>query len=197
MLSPSDLWAEFTAAAGPATRRCHFDELVARGVPKDFLWLGPMRFGVAEVATDTDGTYQPMPGGRLAYIVPARPLADLDDDEWGTEQDLVDLVAFFPDEPGRWWVRTGAEPILHPFAIARAEIMREPLEVHSTPLDWLRAMGRGCVVLDPHTDLRFQFGGVAQLVVSERVADFALEIERRLRAPPVTVPAVMLKASAR
>src|SRR5258708_20554473 len=67
-----DLCAEFMEASAAAEAR-DFDTLVSLGVPSEFLRHGAKRFGVAEIVT-ANGFYEPMPEGRLAFIVPAIPL---------------------------------------------------------------------------------------------------------------------------
>ena len=55
------------------------------------------------VATKDDGTYRVDPEGRLAALIPVR-------DRWG---EIVDAVAFFPEQSEQWWLRYGDEmPIL-------------------------------------------------------------------------------------
>ncbi|HVB15164.1 MAG TPA: hypothetical protein VNF04_01395, partial [Stellaceae bacterium] len=89
-----DLWGEFTAATKAAERR-HFDWLERQGVPHDFLWHGPMRFGVAEIVPSNDGTYQSIHGGQRAIIMPATPLlAPWEWDDGDDIEDVGDLIAW-------------------------------------------------------------------------------------------------------
>jgi hypothetical protein len=64
-----DLAGEF-AAATVAAQRADFDHLEGQGVPHDYLWLGPMRFGITNIAT-IGNSYEPMPDGKRAFVVPA------------------------------------------------------------------------------------------------------------------------------
>src|SRR6185437_11222068 len=105
------LWDEF-CDAGASVGPEHFDALVALGVPRSYLWRGPMRFGVSGIIPRGEGTYEPYPTGEQAFIVPA---IAVDDDE-----DLGDLIAWHPSDPSRWWCRTGALPIINADAIFRA-----------------------------------------------------------------------------
>jgi hypothetical protein len=181
----ADEYVAATASAEPS----HFDWLIARGVAKEFLWRGAMRFGVAEIVGDQDGHYQPMRGGDVAYIMPARPLPDDFSDG-----DLGDLVAWLPRDPGRWWLRSGLAPIINPAAIERAVWLREPLAVSSTPLDWLRRCGAGVVILSRDANLRLWLGGVS--TIHADCIELGEAIERRMRVPPVAPPRVLVPAVA-
>jgi hypothetical protein len=172
-----DLTNEWGAAATAAT--CvDFDALIGSGVPKRWLWGGPMRFGVASIATSDDGAYQPDPDGRHAFIVPAIPVSV---DALFEDCDPVDLVAFRLAEHGRWWRRLDVVPFLNPGAVERADYFGETLQLWRTPLAWLRAQGQGAVILDPVANLRLWLGGVRE-IVTEDVAHGDL-IERRLILP--------------
>jgi len=86
-----DLAAEWRTAATEATR-ADFDALVTRGgVPKAWLWAGAMRFGVTSIYTCADGTYEPNPDGRPAFIVPAAPVPE---ETLFEDNDPEDLIAF-------------------------------------------------------------------------------------------------------
>jgi hypothetical protein len=62
--------------------------------------------------------------------------------------EVVDLVAFNPKTPKAFWVHTGAGVMLGEVSAARAEHFSEPLYLHETPMDWLKAAGEGSVILD-------------------------------------------------
>ena len=104
-----------------------------------------LRLTALRIETRPDGTYRVEPTGRLAVLVPVR-------DRWG---EIVDTVAFFQDDPGRWWLRFGDEtPILGSQALAHAAWERQPLMLWETPLQWLLKHRSGSVVLDWGVDLR-------------------------------------------
>jgi hypothetical protein len=187
---PTGIFAEFTAATA-AVERADFDLLVAQGVPRNWLWLGPMRFGVAEITASND-TYQPMVGGERAIVVPAIPRNDID--EVLGNVDPGDLIAFLPNDPSKWWCRTGACPFLNPVAIARAEIYRQPLRLHRSPLDWLRAGGDGAVVLDERAHLRLHLGGVGEIICDDLA--LARWIDRALKAR-VRLPSIRVRTDVR
>ena len=103
------------------------------------------RLTAVRIAEKNDGTYTVDPHGRLAALIPVR-------DRWGN---LVDAVAFFPDEPEQWWCRYGDEtPILGAKALAYTAWERQPLMLWETPLQWLLQHRSGSVVLDWGVDLR-------------------------------------------
>jgi hypothetical protein len=188
--APAQHWLadEFDAQAAAATRE-DLDALAAAGVSRDFLWMGPARFGVAEIEADGDRTYQPIKGGTNTVIVPADPLPPLSDPaclDW----DPGDLIAFRLADPSRWWVRTGAAPFLGFSAVEYAEHFRTPLRLWSSPLAWLRAAGDGAVILDPAIDLRLWLGSVGTIHADG--IELGEEIERGLRTvarlPQIRVP---------
>ncbi len=184
-MNDEDLFAEFAEAAARTEPR-HFDWLIARGVPRQFLDSGPMRFGVSPVMTASDGTFQIIDHGPRAIIMPAIPLYDGGDD-------VGDLVCWFPREPNRWWLRTGLVPVLNPLWIDRATIFKEPLSVWSSPLAWLRAAGAGVVVIDPSERLTFWFGDVSELIADS--AELARDVERRMKVP-LRLPRVSVRREA-
>jgi hypothetical protein len=167
-MTTADLAEEFTAATA-AVKRADFDHLVAQGVPYTWLWAGPMRFGITSA-----GTYGPMPDGQRAFIVPAIPISND-----SVDNDVGDLIAWFPDTPSRWWCRYGATPFLNFEAIERAVHYHEPLRLKSTPLSWLRASGEGAVILDDSAHLPLWFGGVSKIVFEDLA--LARRVKSRMR----------------
>lgn len=65
--------AEEYALATAAAMRADYDFMIDRGVPRDFLYGGACRFGVAKFDVADDGLYQPAPDGELAFLLPALP----------------------------------------------------------------------------------------------------------------------------
>ena len=103
------------------------------------------RLTSVRITVKDNGTYSVDPHGRLAALIPVR-------DRWG---EIVDAVAFFPDESDQWWLRYGDEtPILGAEALNYAEWERQPLMLWETPLQWLLHHRSGSVVLDWGVDLR-------------------------------------------
>jgi hypothetical protein len=183
----ADLAEEFTAATA-AAQRADFDHLVAEGVPYTWLWAGPMRFGVTNIIT-SGNTYEPMPDGKRAYVVPAIPLSNDSADD-----DVGDLVAWLPGNPAKWWCRSGALPFFNVEAVERAAHFREPLRLKSTPLSWLRASGNGAVIVDDSAHLPFWLGGVSKIVFEDLA--LARRVKGRMRRQERQLPAFFVEERA-
>ena len=92
--------------------------------------------GAAPITTAANGTYKPDIAGKWAAVVPVH-------DRFG---ELVDLCAWFPDKPGRWWLRLREPtPILGTEALAIAAAEGEPINLHGTPERWLIAQAGACI----------------------------------------------------
>lgn len=131
--------------------------------------------GLTMAQTDRHGAWEP--GGNKRYLV--QPVHD------GTT--LIDLVAWRPDEPLRHWLRYGVA-----WALGEAELRAvgraEPM-LHVSALDWLRAEGRGSVILDwgapelsgliAHDTIRCATPALATAL--------STIIERRIRRPNIIV----------
>lgn len=68
---------------------------------------------------------------------------------------LNDLIAFRPDDPGRWWYRTGNGGVLGEDNLLLALETGYPITLQPDPLAWLQADCRGAVHLD---DLDMRYG---------------------------------------
>lgn len=118
----------------------------------------------------------------------------------GIGDDLVDLVAWFPDTPGKWWLRFGLVVFAGEEAVARASFFRKPLRLYETPLDWLRAGCLGAAVLDSLADIRLDLENVAMIECASLA--HGRDIERqlreavRLRTPPIFIPEASGRAAA-
>jgi hypothetical protein len=187
-----NLLAEFEAATEAVEPR-HFDVLVSAGVPRRFLYGGAMRFGIAAIETDGD-LYEPSADGVRAFIMPAQPLLSPGDADFEIAPDIGDLVAWFPREPHRWFLRCGSAPLMNPAALEAAAWFRRPLSVESTPLDWLRAEGRGIVILDGAANLRWWLSGI--IAVHADSIELGEQIDGRLRDPRASLPRVMVREAA-
>lgn len=177
-----DCAAEFSQAAAMVKGK-DFDALVQRGVSRSWLFSGAMRFGIAEIEIHADGSYEPVAGGRAAVIVPENPCDTtrclFEDWPFG------DLVAYFPENPERWWRRCLLAQFINPEAIERADYLHQRLQFWRSPLGWLRGSGRGIVALDRRADLFLHLGGVREVV--GHGLDHAEDIDQRLRRPaPIT-----------
>ncbi len=69
--------------------------------------------------------------------------------------EILDLIAFRPDQPETWWRRIG-EPglVLGSDNLDAAHTEGWPISLHRTPLDWLRGDCRGACLLD-HCEARW------------------------------------------
>ena len=61
---------------------------------------------------------------------------------------LIDLIAWRPDDPTRWWYRTGEGDALGIDNLDLAHTEGWPISFATTPLDWLRGDCCGAVLLD-------------------------------------------------
>ena len=152
------------AQAGAATRREHFDRMEALGVSRRTLWTGPAAFGFGMIEENGD-LYQPRPDGFPAVI---QPVAEI---KSGLLTGIVDLIAWWTDNPAQWWTRRGIAPILGYESVERAAHYGEPLALHATPLDWLAANRQGTVILDWNAYLPFWLGGVCQIYTDPETAE--------------------------
>lgn len=138
----TDLFAEFTAAAGKLKGQ-HVARLEAAGVPRSVVYGGPMLCGAMPISTSSAGLYEPAEEGRAAVIVPMGQRFT----PWCGWEVVDDLCAFFIDQPGRWWLRRGAEAVLGLEALEDAHSTKAAPQLVATPFDWLKAGGKAvCIV---------------------------------------------------
>lgn len=147
-----DLVEEFLFLAHN-TKTGHRVRLFRAGVPFDAAW-GPTRCAVAPIETTSEGLFEPAEHGPHAVIVAdgivAPPLVLVDE-----------LVAFNTANPGAWWLRRGDAPILGMAAVDYARGAGEPIDLHETPWDWLRAGCDGAVIVQwDRVDPRTVFAGI-------------------------------------
>ena len=157
------LYGELRAALAAPTPE-QDQELIALGVPADITYY----VGAAKVRPNGN-TYEPDPDGVPAWIIPV-----MDGGE------IADALAFTPDEPGRWWLRTGVCAFLGGDALGDT-VMDEPVCIFKTPLAWLRAGAPpdGLVILDDNIARRDL---AHHSIVAEDLAH-GLELDRLLTIP--------------
>jgi hypothetical protein len=154
------LEAEYEQAAwdaGPRTVRL----LSSLGVPADVLYGRAVEFctfGVARIGTYRRGFYDPSEGGQIAIV---QPCASCPEPYF---PEVIDLCAWFPSNPNKWWMRTGCAPVLALDALERAAFFDKPLTIHKTPLDYLRSGCVGTVIL---RDSAFWLGGARRFLVPD------------------------------
>lgn len=90
-------------------------------------WYYRPPFGISPIMTEASGLYQPHESGERAVILGVR-------DHGGA---VVDIVAWFPERPGRWWLRHGVMSTLGEVEIERAAHFEVPLHLFGTPDAWL------------------------------------------------------------
>jgi len=135
------------------------DELLALLAPPEaaLQWLPGFRISLA-LQADTDlrwafirqidgGFWEPTmrndPSGTGAFVI---PVFDRDD--------LVDLVAWEPEQPNSWYQRTREIDLLGDFIRFRCAWEGKPLKLFSNPAAWLLAAGDGACALDESALLR-------------------------------------------
>ncbi len=132
------------------------------------------RIGAARIVTSADGTYTPDPAGEWAAVMPVmgftvEPVGFNVERHlvWDDIYGLIDLVAWHPTNPGRWWLRRGdMTPILGVRDLRMAADLNESITVYETPEAWGRdagAGGHGVCVLQWAAPLNELFEGVARV----------------------------------
>ncbi len=142
----ADLAAEFDIAWRNRTDN-HRAHLAEAGITFEAM-LRAGDLGVERIAY-AGRLYTPSPAGFPAVILaiwsPAPPsiYCAIEDPE------ILDLITFRTDDPGRWWHRIG-EPdlILGEDRYLDATQTGAPLKVFESPVAWLRGGCGGCVILD-------------------------------------------------
>ena len=143
-----------------------------------------LRFGRAQIQPLASGAYRPSDAGQWAVILEVRDRHD----------ELADLVAWLPDDPGHWWLRDGDEtPLLGARALAIAADCHEPVTILPTPEAWLfahreRSEGAVVCVMDWGVDLAPLFDGVSRVDCDS--PDLQKRLLRSLRTwePPIIAP---------
>ncbi len=116
------------------------DDLHLLRIPKRVLFGVRHHLGVGRITTYSDTLFQFDDVGDYAIIVAVgRPEVP----HWA---EIHDLVAFFPHEPNRWWMRLGVVDLLGRWNIRPWRI--PPLTIYETPLRLLQAGADGVVILD-------------------------------------------------
>lgn len=165
----ADLQVEAHAAC-QRVRQPHIDRLIALGVPGAAIaTLGEREipFGIGTVERMADGLYQPGEGS-LHVISPVY--------EGG---EIIDLVAWRSNAPGNWAWRTGLGWALGCYMLS-PRWDDDPVIIHATPLDWLRAGGTGMCILDWEAPEIEQMRALAVIEADEWIAS---RITRTLNKP--------------
>lgn len=136
--------------------------------------------GIAEGRIDADDIFTPGEGPR--HLIQPVML--------GTE--VVDLVAWRSLRPEAWGLRRGTGWLLGEDALnAHFDAIGgpEPLQLHASPLDWLRASGAGACVVDWASPEVRRLIDVEEIVVADpRLRDVLLQtLSKPVRLPNVRV----------
>ena len=180
------LEAEFSVLrdAGEAMRT-----LIGLGVPRQVVVFAPLwgAVGFVHARPCGDELFDPEVGKTFPNVSRVLAFGIRDNDG-----EILDLVAFHPDRPGRFRRRYGIVDFLGEEAVLRAGLEREPLVLHPTPLAWLAAGGTGACVLDATASLRLAFAGIPEIHATcplhGAAIDRRLELEGQLSRPRVMVP---------
>ena len=76
---------------------------------------------------------------------------------------FLDIVAWQPGLPGRWWLEYGQTDVLGLPAISYAEFNENPLTLFETPLAWCLGRGTGACLLSWDVDPRSVFSGIPEV----------------------------------
>lgn len=155
--------------------------LRGHGIPAAELF-GESLVGAANIEIGRNDFWAPSDSGVRAAIIPAM--------EDGA---VLDLIAVRPSQPDVWYVRVG-----NCWALGMDEITdaRHSLDhshsivLHATPLDWLRAGGRGVCVVDWTDDARMTLRDLRAINVAS--PKFARALRLELSRPP-RIPEINIK----
>ncbi len=128
------------------------------------------RIGAANILTNAGGTYRPDHAGEWAAILEVKGFVlepvDMVDGSlvWDDAYDVVDIVAWRPNDPGHWWLRRGdMTPIVGVRELRIAAEFGEPITVYETPQSWALAGGAGVAILIWGAPLNELFEGVGRV----------------------------------
>lgn len=162
-------------------RRTHQDWLAAHGVSPIAIYCPPPRlhghFGVDRAQFHGD-LYEPAPDGVPVIVMGVSEHPD---------EPIIDIVAFQPSDPTRWWLRLGNAVLLGLHNARLAVFEEAPVLVHGTPLDWLQAECRGCCVLDWNADILSRLEGYGVLTDAATGKRLEGAFQRHIHIPPVRV----------
>lgn len=171
---------EFAAAVShPDTARAL--DAMWRVSPKAFRAVGWI--GLSPI--ETRGQYfTPTDEGALAIVLPVF-------DGETHSKNLIDLACWYPDEPGKWWTRTGYAWALGEWRADFPWLLPQPTRFFRTPLEWLRAAGDGICPLDSGAENLLSQCGLIEVVTARDLAHGEY-LERALTPPPIKSPRILV-----
>jgi len=113
----------------------------------------------ARVRVTGAGFWEFDPTGKLAYILPV-----LDADGF-----YIDGVAWFPDQPRRWWLFDGMATFLGELTLERSKWRGTPLVLSETPADWACSKTETVCLLDWNVSLVSLLAGVSMIACNRRL----------------------------
>ena len=161
------------------------DQLDQLGIvePTTLAWPGPV--GVADIETHALGTFDfaEAGDGRRAFVHPVHV--------GGINSEPIDAVAWFPENPSRWWTNRYSGLPLGTDQLDCAEIWSVPMMVWPHPAAWLAAGGAGVVIND------WEMSGPAlrslpYIFVAADETAFGCEVARRLTMPVRICPPIQV-----
>jgi hypothetical protein len=169
----------------------HITQLENLGVNRNNFHSVLGGLGIARIDVITPHTFQFNEDGKEAFIIPVC----YDYDYCGCQDTLVDLIAFFLDQPRKFFTLLNNEPILNPAAIDKAQIFMGPddfLHIHSSPLTWLQGNRIGIVILEWSPRLQFYLASIKQIQCE--TDSLASKLHRELTTPPIKLPEIRIGA---
>ena len=106
---------------------------------------------------------------------------------------VVDLLAFDPSSPSRWWLRTGAGLVLGDYAIERADWLEEALDLYPDPLAWLRGECAGAVILNWQC-APCRLADVKTIIA--QTCELGCRVEEALKRPAIDFPEIRIRTAA-
>lgn len=144
MARPVELAAEL-AAATAAVRRKHLLDLSSRyGIPMSTIME---RIGVCRVRVEGDHYVLDAYGIEMVIVACFKAPPRLRDGRWRAPSEIIDLIAFDPAAPGRWWTRCGLVAALGEEMLS--EFSDDLVRIWRSPLAWLKAGAVGICPVSP------------------------------------------------
>ncbi|WP_139139123.1 hypothetical protein [Sphingobium phenoxybenzoativorans] len=158
----------------------HVDRLVAYGISTETIaQLGSYApLGVGPISILPGQLFEPSDEGEIHVVLAV----------W-EGNGIVDLVAFKPTNPTRWYWRVGQGWCLSPEQICRPTFDMAPLQIWDTPLSWLQNGCRGICILD------YEAQEVSQLFLAPEIETDAVTARyvRLALSKPKPLPGIVIR----